>query len=195
MRTFLKWAGIILAVLVAIGLIVNAWFVWTTETRLDRQLAAIRNAGDPLTLADLARKPISPETNADVYLRQAAPAVEAMYLVLYRQSTNSTRKKVAAKAQGGSPKSSEKSKTRLDGLTGAARLSGDNTEEVVCFKATNDPYSGEPLRVRRLPQGWVVYAVGPNLRDDGGKVEDPHNGDVGVGPPLPAAKPGKSARK
>ena len=32
----------------------------TTDARLERQLAAIRDAGDPLTLADLARKPIPP---------------------------------------------------------------------------------------------------------------------------------------
>ena len=57
--------------LVAIGLIANAWFVWTTDRRLEGQLAAIRAAGEPLTLADLARKPIPPEQNAATYLRRA----------------------------------------------------------------------------------------------------------------------------
>ncbi len=52
-----------------------------------------------------------------------------------------------------------------------------------------DPFSGEPLHVKRLPQGWLVYSVGPNLRDDGGTVDDPRDGDVGVGPPPETAKP------
>jgi hypothetical protein len=47
-----------------------------------------------------------------------------------------------------------------------------------------DPFTGDPLHVKRTPQGWLVYSVGPNLKDDGGKLDD--NSDVGVGPP-PAA--------
>ena len=39
------------------------------------------------------------------------------------------------------------------------------------------------------PRGWLVYSVGPNFQDDGGKVDDPVHGDVGVGPPSPPAKP------
>ena len=58
-------------------------------------------------------------------------------------------------------------------------------------KAITDPFNGEPLHVKKTPQGWLVYSVGPNLKDDGGKVDDPNNGDVGVGPPPPIAKPGK----
>ncbi len=66
-RKFLKWTAIVLAGLVAIGLVANACFVWITDTRLERQLAAIRAAGDPLSLAELARKPIPPEKNAATY--------------------------------------------------------------------------------------------------------------------------------
>jgi hypothetical protein len=62
--------------------------------------------------------------------------------------------------------------------------------------ATIDPFSGEPLHVKKTPRGWLVYSVGPNLRDDGGKVEDPTSGDVGVGPPpLPATKSDEPAKK
>ena len=64
--------------LVVILLLVNAWFVWTTDARLEAQLAAIRQAGDPLTLADLARKPIPPEQNAATYLRRAEADRAAM---------------------------------------------------------------------------------------------------------------------
>lgn len=77
-KKILKWTGIVLGGLTAIGLIANAWFVWTTDARLERQLAEIRAAGDPLTLADLAHKTIPPDTNAATYLRRAKPGVLAI---------------------------------------------------------------------------------------------------------------------
>lgn len=77
-KKILKRTGIVLGSLVAIGLVANAVFVWTTDTRLERQLAEIRAAGDPVTLADLARPPIPPEQNAATYLHQAKADAEAM---------------------------------------------------------------------------------------------------------------------
>ena len=44
LKRVLKLTGIVLGGLVAIGLIANAVFVWTTDTRLERQVAAIRAA-------------------------------------------------------------------------------------------------------------------------------------------------------
>lgn len=35
-----------------------------------------------------------------------------------------------------------------------------------------DPYDGSPLRFRRLEDGLVIYAIGPNGRDDGGDLGD-----------------------
>jgi hypothetical protein len=48
-----------------------------------------------------------------------------------------------------------------------------------------DPFDGQPLRMRRLPDGLVIYSVGQDLSDDGGEVRvDPKVGrqpkDVGV---------------
>jgi hypothetical protein len=78
LKKALKWTAVVLGALVAIGLVANAWFVWTTSTRLEAQLAAIRAAGDPLTIADLARPPIPPEKNAATYFRQAETYVKAI---------------------------------------------------------------------------------------------------------------------
>jgi hypothetical protein len=78
LKQILKWTGVVLGGLVAIGLVANAVFVWTTDARLERQLAEIRAAGDPVTLADLAPKPIPPEKNAATYLRKAEADVEAI---------------------------------------------------------------------------------------------------------------------
>ena len=65
------------------------------------------------------------------------------------------------------------------------------TELGLPAETITDPFTGEPLHVKKTPQGWLVYSVGPNFRDDGGKLDDPH-GDVGVGPPPPVAKPAKN---
>jgi hypothetical protein len=36
-----------------------------------------------------------------------------------------------------------------------------------------DPFDGQPLRFKRLTNGYVVYSVGSDLRDDGGSEGDP----------------------
>lgn len=43
-----------------------------------------------------------------------------------------------------------------------------------------DPYNGQTLKIKRVEAGWLVYSVGPNLKDDGGKIEKSE--DVGIGP-------------
>ncbi len=60
---------------------------------------------------------------------------------------------------------------------------GDRTE--VAWESINlpvedksDPFSGKPLLIRRTDAGWVVYSVGKNLQDDGGKLDD--RSDIGV---------------
>ena len=32
-----------------------------------------------------------------------------------------------------------------------------------------DPFDGQPLRFKRLSKGYVIYSVGSDGRDDGGK--------------------------
>jgi hypothetical protein len=38
-----------------------------------------------------------------------------------------------------------------------------------------DPYSGESVLTARGPDGWIVYCVGPDGRDDGGKLDPRFN--------------------
>ena len=42
----------------------------------------------------------------------------------------------------------------------------------------HDPYDGQALRFKRLPQGYVVYSIGPDRRDDGGREQPPRKGKV-----------------
>jgi hypothetical protein len=46
---------------------------------------------------------------------------------------------------------------------------------------TIDPYTGKPLMIKNTGQGWIVYAVGGDGKDDGGKIDGQ---DVGVGPAV-----------
>jgi hypothetical protein len=78
LKKILKWTGIVLGGLVAILLVANAVFVSTTDSQLEKQLEAIRASGDPLTLADLAQKPVPPDQNAVTYLRRAEADIKAM---------------------------------------------------------------------------------------------------------------------
>ena len=51
---------------------------------------------------------------------------------------------------------------------------------------TIDPFDGKPLHLKKLPDGWLIYAVGKNLKDDGGKLADLQ--DIGLGPPTATEK-------
>lgn len=77
-KKVLKWIGIGVGIAIAIVLILNAWFVGSTGARLEGKFAALRAAGEPLQLADLAREPIPPEKNAAVFLNRAADELASM---------------------------------------------------------------------------------------------------------------------
>jgi hypothetical protein len=47
-------------------------------------------------------------------------------------------------------------------------------------ETTIDPYNGQPLHVKRLPEGWLVYSLGMNLTDEGGMFDKA--ADIGAGP-------------
>jgi hypothetical protein len=51
-----------------------------------------------------------------------------------------------------------------------------------------DPFDGQPLRYQKQGAGYVLYSIGPNLKDDGGKPMNGKNGDIEftvVTPPAP----------
>jgi len=51
---------------------------------------------------------------------------------------------------------------------------------------TIDPFTGKPLLMKKLPDGWVIYSVGKDLVDNGGKVDDLSDFGLGPVPPLPS---------
>ena len=64
--------------MIAILLICTACYSWILGSRLEKKLAAIKAAGDPICLADFARKPVAPEENGAISLRRAKHSLEAV---------------------------------------------------------------------------------------------------------------------
>ncbi len=79
LKHVLRWVEIVLAATVAMALIVNTWLVWRSGARLERQLAAIRQVGDPTSLADLKPDALLAAENAATYLHQADPDVSTIH--------------------------------------------------------------------------------------------------------------------
>jgi hypothetical protein len=48
----------------------------------------------------------------------------------------------------------------------------DQLHKVVGWDLPLDPFSGKDFIYRREGEGWVLYSVGPNLKDDGGTGDD-----------------------
>jgi hypothetical protein len=89
-RGILKIAAIGLVLFLAVALVGNAVLIWILGSPLKERLAAIRNAGEPVTLADLARPVPPPEQNAAVVLRRAHDDVKALAKELNRIDASST---------------------------------------------------------------------------------------------------------
>lgn len=65
------------AIVVALALIANGVMAWWTEHRLQTRIAAIRAAGDPASIADLAPEPIPDDENAAAILKRLKPQLAA----------------------------------------------------------------------------------------------------------------------
>jgi len=74
----LKWVVIAAGAVIAVLVILNTYYVGSSGTQLERRLKTLRDAGEPVQLKDLARAPIPPERNADVFFRRAVDDLDAM---------------------------------------------------------------------------------------------------------------------
>jgi hypothetical protein len=71
-----KRIGIGLALLAAVGLVLNGILAWRAEWRLRSRLAAIRAAGEPASIAELAPEPISEDENAAAIIERIGPRLD-----------------------------------------------------------------------------------------------------------------------
>lgn len=77
-RQPLKLLALGVVALVAIALLVNVVITARAKSRLERAIAALRDAGQPVALIDLAHKPPPPDENAATYLRRAKESLDAI---------------------------------------------------------------------------------------------------------------------
>jgi hypothetical protein len=71
-----KRIGLGLVILLALAFNANGFMAWWTDYRLQRRIAAIRAAGDPASIADLAPKPIPDSENAAAILKKLQPRLD-----------------------------------------------------------------------------------------------------------------------
>ena len=57
--------------------------------------------------------------------------------------------------------------------TGSYPASLDELRQVIPWKVPEDPFSGRPLIYKRQGAGFLIYSIGADLRDDGGRPPDP----------------------
>jgi hypothetical protein len=53
-------------------------------------------------------------------------------------------------------------------------------------EAITDPFTGKPLLMKSRPDGWLIYSVGTDLKDDGGQFDKPTDFGLGPVPDLPS---------
>jgi hypothetical protein len=73
-----RWKQMVIAAvtIVAIALIANGFMIWRTDARLQARIDAIRAAGEPATIADLAPEPIPAGQNAAAYIDKLVPRLD-----------------------------------------------------------------------------------------------------------------------
>ncbi|OJW17789.1 MAG: hypothetical protein BGO49_26680 [Planctomycetales bacterium 71-10] len=80
----------------------------------------------------------------------------------------------------------------LRALPADAPAPADLTTLGLPAEATIDPFTGKPLIVKKRPDGWLVYSVGPDLVDDGGTFHEAK--DIGFEPVAKEAAPSQVDR-
>lgn len=88
-----KRLAIALAILVAVALIANGFMAWRTEMQINAEIAAIRAAGHPATISDLAPQPVPAEKNAAAILESLRPRIDEFakeHAALYNALTPSS---------------------------------------------------------------------------------------------------------
>jgi hypothetical protein len=135
----------------------SGWLMdWYWDDDLARYLELIDDAANDTGPTALGRQATAEETGMAAYLgrltQNVRPAVTAARQASDRDLANLRCVRILLALSGRSPQGPPPVATEL-GLPAA---------EVA------DPYSSSPLLVRVGPQGWTVYSVGPDGRDDGG---------------------------
>jgi HAMP domain-containing protein len=156
LRKILKVTLIAVGALVALALIVNAVLVWITGSRLEAKLRALREAGDPVALQDLARPPIPADQNAATYLRRAQDDIKAINKELapvYERMSKANDKPSAEDNKA--IRAALAAYPRLFPLLEQAAACPDSNSDPDCTSGTQAFLSGQLRQVQDLWRGAV----------------------------------------
>lgn len=157
-RQLLLWVGM----LAATAAIILAFLTWRASQRLGDKVAALRLAGDPVSIADLAPTPIPAGENAAVYLQSIsadADAFERDFTEFYKTPLGEALD--AAEERGEAPNAEQQAAMRaitdrypgiLDALGRAARC--ENYASLLDFNVPSDKFME-----RLIQQGGQLRAL------------------------------------
>lgn len=141
---------------------------WLTRLILQRQIGAYLELID-LQIGAISRPyseaPVTPP-NAPSMVASVAPALNATHEATVRMIASTRCLRILNALQ----------KQNLTVVPAELQQAGLNLPDEVL----EDPYDGGAISCRRSEAGWLIYSVGRNLVDDGGKIDQYE--DVGVGP-------------
>lgn len=137
-------------------------------TAMQRLIESMGAGEQPQAAFDQAYRQAERDTARSPLARLMLPAVKTYQEACLRTEAQLRCLRVFNALQGRSPEDAQRG-------TSAADLG-------LPEEATLDPFSGKPLIIKRLPEGWLVYSIGQNLRDDGGQLSEDGQADLGVGP-------------
>ncbi len=135
----------------------------------------LNNSLHPYSDYVVMNKRIGSMRSCDIFAELTRPVLEAVLRGSYRVQALVRAVRIINALQEKAPPSGGKIPTMAElGLPEEAGI---------------DPFNGKPLIIKKPPEGWLVYSVGENLIDDGGKVEDEETNspplDIGFGPKIP----------
>jgi hypothetical protein len=121
--------------------------------------------------AGINKQHATSKSSLKVFAALLRPAIHQALLSAYRSQALARALRIINALQRKAPHDGDKIPTMAElGLPGEVGI---------------DPYNGKVMIIKKLPEGWLVYSVGENLKDDGGKVEEESDNrplDVGFGP-------------
>ena len=73
----IRWAAVVAMTAVLLLLVIDVVLAWRAGARLEQRLAALRAAGEPVTLRDLQPQLVPAEEDAALLLSSTRPQLEA----------------------------------------------------------------------------------------------------------------------
>lgn len=129
------------------------------RAEIEKRLEVLRGKGEPVTLGELAKRYPDPPPEKDAS-RLMKATLEAL-----RASDSETNANFFLSDK----RFQARTEPLPNNLLEAMRVSELVPDYLPVVPA--DPYDDQPLRYRKLPRGYVVYSIGPDFTDNGGKEQ------------------------